>query len=107
MSSDLQSPTSADFSIGSGNGIEVNDCMFCRHGKEVCSECECDNREENDGFFGLQHKQRDGMEMPSSTITKTGDYQCKKHGTSGCNQCYGWKKQITKLQKEAIKAGRK
>ncbi|KAG8863968.1 hypothetical protein FRB96_006841 [Tulasnella sp. 330] len=107
MSADLQSPTSAQFSAGSANTIEVNDCVFCQHGKEVCSDCDYDGREENDGFFGLENKERDPLEMPTSTINKAGVYQCKKHGTGNCGQCFNWKKQITKLHREAAKAGRR
>lgn len=41
--------------------IEINECMFCAHLKEVCTECDYDGREENDGYFGVSdvnHPQR-------------------------------------------------
>ncbi|KAG9003528.1 hypothetical protein FRB94_003048 [Tulasnella sp. JGI-2019a] len=107
MSAELQSPTSAQFSAGSTQTIEVNDCVFCTHGKEICDECDYDGREENDGFFGLKHSDRDPLEMPATIVNKAGDHQCKKHGTGNCSQCFNWKKMITKLQREAIKAGRR
>lgn len=33
--------------------VEINECMFCTHLKEVCTECDYDGREENDGYFGV------------------------------------------------------
>ncbi|TRM59550.1 hypothetical protein BD626DRAFT_507515 [Schizophyllum amplum] len=83
------------------NSIELNDAIFCsQHFKEVCNECDVDFREENDGFFG-------GLEAPASSTTKDGTYQCKKHGSASCSQCYGWKKQITRARVAAKKAGGK
>ncbi|KAI0065047.1 hypothetical protein BV25DRAFT_1799217 [Artomyces pyxidatus] len=102
--------------------VEINDALFCQHFKEVCSECNVDNREENDGFFGFDFMEREGLEAPPASITKDGVYQCKKHGsactlrirddthatsTAACNQCYGWKKQITRARAAAKKAGKK
>ncbi|KAJ3815078.1 hypothetical protein EV368DRAFT_38925 [Lentinula lateritia] len=109
--------------------IEINDALFCQHYKEVCAICEYDGREENDAFFGFDPIDREGIEAPSATINKDGDYQCKKHALTGksslnilddqgmtsernyhipaCNQCYGWKKQITRLRTQAKKAGKK
>ncbi|KAI0945211.1 hypothetical protein AcW1_001484 [Taiwanofungus camphoratus] len=87
--------------------IEINDALFCPHFKEVCTECSFDGREENDTFFGFDPIAREGIEAPPSTITKDGEYQCKKHGSAACNQCYGWKKQITRARTAAKKAGRK
>jgi len=109
MAQSPTSPTSETLSAdaaGTGN-LEVNDCVFCQHGKEVCNDCDFDGREENDTFFGLDPKERSPMELPPSIVNKAGVYQCKKHGNSGCNQCYGWKKQITKLQREATKNRKK
>ncbi|KAF8990947.1 hypothetical protein BDQ17DRAFT_1255340 [Cyathus striatus] len=111
--------------------IEVNDAMFCTHFKEVCDLCAFDGREENDSFFGFDPIDREGIECPAATMTKDGIYQCKKHGSTstfllqsrclsclaplnytnsrliGCNQCYGWKKQITRARTAAKKAGKK
>ncbi|KAJ3932358.1 MAG: hypothetical protein NXY57DRAFT_894342 [Lentinula lateritia] len=110
--------------------IEINDALFCQHYKEVCAICGYDGREENDAFFGFDPIDREGIEAPSATINKDGDYQCKKHALTGkssrrlldiddkhnserthhvsaCNQCYGWKKQITRLRTQAKKAGKK
>lgn len=69
---------------------------------------------------------RDGIEAPAATVNKDGQYQCKKHGSTGvcpsplarsiadyciwnagCNQCFGWKKQITRARTAAKKAGKK
>jgi len=70
---------------------------------------------------------REGIECPPATQNKDGVYQCKKHGSSGtlyylisslpqrlinfvdtgCNQCYGWKKQINRARTAAKKAGKK
>ncbi|KAH7906679.1 hypothetical protein BJ138DRAFT_1174874 [Hygrophoropsis aurantiaca] len=87
--------------------VEINDAIFCQHFKEVCTDCSYDGREENDSFFGLEFIDRDGLEAPPVTTTKDGVYQCKKHGSSECNQCFGWKKQITRARTAAKKAGRK
>ncbi|KAH8075996.1 hypothetical protein BXZ70DRAFT_710544 [Cristinia sonorae] len=88
--------------------VEINDALFCQaHLKEVCAACSYDGREENDGFYGFDTMDRDGIEAPTSSQTKDGEWQCKKHGSTTCNQCYGWKKQITRLRAAAKKAGRK
>ncbi|KAF8885333.1 hypothetical protein BD779DRAFT_1533950 [Infundibulicybe gibba] len=87
--------------------IEINDAMFCPHFKEVCSDCGCDLREENDSFYGLDSIDREGIEAPASTQNKEGVYQCKKHGSAGCTQCYGWKKQLNRAHVAAKKAGKK
>ncbi|KAJ3888328.1 hypothetical protein GG344DRAFT_53839 [Lentinula edodes] len=88
--------------------IEINDALFCQHYKEVVStKFRYDGREENDAFFGFDPIDREGIEAPSATINKDGDYQCKKHALTACNQCYGWKKQITRLRTQAKKAGKK
>ncbi|TDL24541.1 hypothetical protein BD410DRAFT_786060 [Rickenella mellea] len=87
--------------------IEINDAVFCQHFKEVCSDCQFDGREENDGFFGFETTDRDPLEPPTSALNKDGVYQCKKHSSTECSQCYGWKKQITRARAAAKKAGRK
>ncbi|CAL1709342.1 unnamed protein product [Somion occarium] len=88
--------------------VEINDAIFCQaHLKEVCKECDYDGREENDGFYGFDFMDREGIEAPLSSTTKDGEYQCKKHGSTTCNQCYGWKKQITRARAAAKKAGKK
>ncbi|RDB18429.1 hypothetical protein Hypma_000345 [Hypsizygus marmoreus] len=87
--------------------VEINDAIFCTHFKEVCAICQFDGREENDSFFGYDFIDREGIEAPASTVNKEGAYQCKKHGSAGCNQCYGWKKQITRARTVAKKAGKK
>ncbi|KAF8324526.1 hypothetical protein F5887DRAFT_178012 [Amanita rubescens] len=86
--------------------VEINDAMFCQaHLKEVCGDCNYDGREDNDSFFGFDTIQREGLECLGSP-NKDGVYQCKKHGSSACNQCFGWKKQITRAINAAKKAGR-
>ncbi|KZS97130.1 hypothetical protein SISNIDRAFT_482067 [Sistotremastrum niveocremeum HHB9708] len=88
--------------------VEINDAQFCQaHMKEVCDACPIDLREENDSFFGFDFIDREGIEPPTSTTNKDGVWQCKKHGSAECNQCYGWKKQITRLRAAAKKAGKK
>ncbi|KAG9074702.1 hypothetical protein FS749_013702, partial [Ceratobasidium sp. UAMH 11750] len=44
------------------------------------------------------------LDLPATNITKDGVLQCKKHANPDCKQCYGWKKQLTKLHREAKKA---
>ncbi|KAI0278001.1 hypothetical protein BGY98DRAFT_976204 [Russula aff. rugulosa BPL654] len=88
--------------------VEINDAVFClTHFKEVCGDCDVDLREENDGFFGFESMDREGLEAPPSGLNKDSVYQCKKHGSASCNQCYGWKKQITRARVAAKKAGKK
>ncbi|KAH7882850.1 hypothetical protein F5I97DRAFT_1959878 [Phlebopus sp. FC_14] len=87
--------------------VEVNDAIFCQHLKEVCTDCSFDGREENDGFYGFDFMDREGIEAPPVTVNKDGVYQCKKHGSTGCTQCFGWKKQITKARTAAKKAAKK
>ncbi|KAJ7823032.1 hypothetical protein B0H13DRAFT_2446498 [Mycena leptocephala] len=87
--------------------IEINDVMFCTHFKEVCTDCNCDGREENDAFFGFDPIDREGIEAPPAIVNKDGVYQSKKHASAACNQCYGWKKQIARARAAAKKAGKK
>ncbi|KAF9558596.1 hypothetical protein CPC08DRAFT_743313 [Agrocybe pediades] len=87
--------------------VEINDAIFCTHFKEVCTECDFDGREENDAFFGYDPIDREGIDCPPATQNKDGVYQCKKHGSTSCNQCYGWKKQINRARTAAKKAGKK
>jgi len=83
--------------------------MFCgEHQREICGSCSFDGREENDSFFGLTPWDRDALELPSDAKpNKDGVWQCKKHSSTDCSQCFGWKKQITRLQQKAKKAGKK
>ncbi|KAJ3524089.1 hypothetical protein NMY22_g11157 [Coprinellus aureogranulatus] len=83
--------------------VEINDAIFCQHFKEQCTDCDFDGREENDSFFGFDTIDRAPIECPASAQNKDGVYQCKKHGSAGCNQCYGWKKQITRARTAAKK----
>ncbi|KAI6001502.1 hypothetical protein EDC04DRAFT_3143884 [Pisolithus marmoratus] len=88
--------------------VEINDAVFCSsHIKEVCQDCNYDGREENDGYYGFDPIDREPLASPTVTVNKDGLYQCKKHGSTGCNQCFGWKKQITRARTAAKKAGRK
>jgi len=87
--------------------VEINDAIFCSHLKEVCNDCSYDGREENDAFYGFDPVDRAPIEPPTVTMTKDGVYQCKKHGSTDCGQCFGWKKQITRARVAAKKAGKK
>ncbi|KAI9507534.1 hypothetical protein F5148DRAFT_981271 [Russula earlei] len=88
--------------------VEINEAVFClAHLKEVCADCEVDLREENDGYFGFDSVDREGLEAPPTGQNKDNVYQCKKHGSAKCSQCYGWKKQITRARAAAKKSGRK
>ncbi|KAJ7814248.1 hypothetical protein B0H13DRAFT_2465186, partial [Mycena leptocephala] len=62
-----------------------------------CTDCNFDGREGNDAFFGFGPIDREGIDTPPAIVNKDGMYQCKKHASAACNQCYGWKKQITPL----------
>ncbi|KAJ7106640.1 hypothetical protein C8R44DRAFT_805606 [Mycena epipterygia] len=97
----------ADTATATPATIEINDALFCTHFKEVCADCAFDGREENDAFFGFDPIDREGMEAPAAIVNKDGVYQCKKHGSTGCTQCYGWKKQINRARTAAKKAGKK
>lgn len=80
--------------------------MFCQHGQEVCKECDFDGREDNNLVFGFDATNREPMSVPAFSVAKDGTINCKKHGNGSCTQCFGWKKQITKLNREAKKAGK-
>ncbi|KAJ7864549.1 hypothetical protein B0H13DRAFT_1637653 [Mycena leptocephala] len=110
--------------------IEINDAMFYTHwgGCEwesslpCCTDRNFDGRGEHDAFFGFDPIDREGIDAPSATSTKDGVYRCKKHAFAGecldplfcvlpycfvpCNQCYGCKKQITRVRAAAKKAGK-
>ncbi|KAI0287657.1 hypothetical protein BC826DRAFT_1042929 [Russula brevipes] len=75
----------------SGETAEINEAVFCRsHFKEVCTDCNTDLREENDGYFGFDFFDRDGLEAPPTGQNKDNVFQCKKHSSastsppSGC-----------------------
>ncbi|OCF33704.1 hypothetical protein I316_04778 [Kwoniella heveanensis BCC8398] len=56
----------------------------------------------------LDHKPRGPLELPAHfKNAKDGSYMCKAHGNANCKSCFGWKKQITKLQKEGKKEASK
>ncbi|RXW21578.1 hypothetical protein EST38_g4285 [Candolleomyces aberdarensis] len=86
--------------------IEVADAIFCTHFREVCDDCSFDGREDNDAYYGFDPTDRDPIECPPATLNKDGIYQCKKHASTECKQCYGWKKQITRARAAAKKAGK-
>jgi len=88
--------------------VEICDALFCKqHIKEVCSDCSFDGREDNDAFYGFDPIDREGLEPPNVSTDKNGEYQCKKHGSATCTQCFGWKKQINRARTAAKKAGKK
>jgi len=88
--------------------IDINDALFCpAHLKEICTECDCDLREENDSFYGFDPAPREGLEAPAAHLNKEGTYECKKHKNPSCTQCFGWKKQITRARVVAKKAAGK
>ncbi|QRV82237.1 hypothetical protein RhiJN_10252 [Ceratobasidium sp. AG-Ba] len=93
-------------SLGSAASIEVADCLFCaNHKLEVCRECEFDGREDNDFALGFDPSpERGSLELAATTTNKDGEIVCKKHANVDCKQCYNWKKQLTKLHKDAKKA---
>ncbi|KAK2687896.1 hypothetical protein QWA68_013802 [Fusarium oxysporum] len=87
--------------------VEINDAVFCQeHLAEICEDCSVDLREENDAFYGFDSVERDAIESPHASINDDGVYMCKKHDSATCNQCFGWKKKITKARMDAKKAGR-
>ncbi|KDQ60429.1 hypothetical protein JAAARDRAFT_32848 [Jaapia argillacea MUCL 33604] len=87
--------------------IDINDAWFCEHHKEVCTECDYDGRADNDAAFGFDPADREPMEAPPTTVNKDGLHQCKKHGSTDCKLCFGWKKQITRGRAAAKKAAKK
>ncbi|KZT61662.1 hypothetical protein CALCODRAFT_413732, partial [Calocera cornea HHB12733] len=92
----------------STSSVEIADALFCHaHGQEVCKDCQFDGREDNNTFFGFDPIDREPLSVPAYTVNKDGKYNCKKHASDSCAQCYNWKKQISKLNKEAKKAGKK
>ncbi|EXM19965.1 hypothetical protein RAB80_011760 [Fusarium oxysporum f. sp. vasinfectum] len=87
--------------------VEINDGMFCQeHLAEICEDCSVDLREENDAFYGFDFIDRDAIDSPDASVNDDGVYVCKKHDNATCNQCFGWKKKITKARMDAKKAGK-
>ncbi|RKK66520.1 Vegetative incompatibility protein HET-E-1 [Fusarium oxysporum] len=87
--------------------VEINDAVFCQeHLAEICEDCSVDLREENDAFYGFDSVERDAIESPHASINNDGVYMCKKHDSATCNQCFGWKKMITKARMDAKRAGK-
>ncbi|KAG7530807.1 hypothetical protein FFLO_04786 [Filobasidium floriforme] len=85
----------------STSSLDINDAIFCEHGKEVCEACAFDAREENDSFFGLDPIERRPLQVPAYTKNaKDGSIQCKKHSSDHCSTCFGWKKQLQKIHKD-------
>ncbi|KAH7143283.1 hypothetical protein DER46DRAFT_667643 [Fusarium sp. MPI-SDFR-AT-0072] len=67
----------------------------------------------NDGVFCQEHLveifdpvDRDGLEVPPASVNDEGVYICDQHSSATCNQCFGWKKKITKARMDAKRAGR-
>ncbi|WOO79358.1 uncharacterized protein LOC62_02G002882 [Vanrija pseudolonga] len=84
--------------------IEINDALFCEHGKEVCEPCGFDGREDNDAVMGFDPMPRAPLDLPAYyKNAKDNSYVCKAHANNECKQCFNWKKSITKLHKEAKK----
>ncbi|KAF7375735.1 hypothetical protein MSAN_00463100 [Mycena sanguinolenta] len=48
-----------------------------------CTDCDFDDREENDAFVGFDKIDRGSLEAPPMGQNKGGVYQCKKHGGAG------------------------
>ncbi|KAI7760989.1 hypothetical protein LZL87_012142 [Fusarium oxysporum] len=87
--------------------VEINDGVFCQeHLVEICEDCSTDLREENDAFYGFDPVDRDGLEVPPASVNDEGVYICDQHSSATCNQCFGWKKKITKARMDAKRAGR-
>ncbi|KAH7174991.1 uncharacterized protein B0J16DRAFT_388818 [Fusarium flagelliforme] len=87
--------------------IEISDLTVCQqHVLEVCDDCQVDGREDNDGFYGFDGLDRDAVELPPVTLNENGEYQCDKHQSESCSQCFCWKKKIGRARKEAKMASR-
>lgn len=78
--------------------VEINDALFCEHGKEVCEACSFDGREggsvsclltpDNDCVMGYDPAPREPLDLPSYyRNTKDGSYVCKAHANNNCKQC--------------------
>ncbi|XEV07443.1 hypothetical protein FSHL1_012730 [Fusarium sambucinum] len=88
--------------------VEINDAVFCQqHIAEVCQDCDVYLREENDGFYGFDTVDRDGLTCPPVSTNDNGTYVCDQHDNQICNMCFSWKKQITMLRAAAKRAGRR
>ncbi|KAG6815892.1 hypothetical protein H0H87_010413 [Tephrocybe sp. NHM501043] len=87
--------------------VDINDAIFCSaHLKEVVSALYV-SHDPYMIMLRFEFMDREPIESPVVTQNKDGVYQCKKHGSQGCNQCFGWKKQITRSRTAAKKAGKK
>ncbi|ORX41023.1 hypothetical protein BD324DRAFT_678424 [Kockovaella imperatae] len=100
--------TSPTDTMTTDKSVEINDALFCEHEMEVCQQCQFDGREDNDAMMGYDPLPRAALEIPAHyKSNKDGSILCKAHANSDCKSCFGWKKQIGKLHKEAKKAGMK
>ncbi|RFN48418.1 hypothetical protein FIE12Z_7329 [Fusarium flagelliforme] len=87
--------------------IEISDLVVCEeHIVEVCDDCQIDGREDNDAFYGFHSQDRDPVEVSPVTRTEDGLYQCDKHQSQSCSQCFCWKKKVVRAIREAKMAGR-
>ena len=92
----------------STSSIEINDALFCEHGKEVCEPCGFDGREDNDCVMGFDPAPRAPLDLPAYyRNAKDQSIVCKAHANHDCKQCFNWKKTISKLHKEGKKNAKK
>ncbi|EPS99355.1 hypothetical protein FOMPIDRAFT_1124442 [Fomitopsis schrenkii] len=89
----------------SDSSVAIKDALFCQRFQQ-CAICSFDGREGNDGFSGSDPIDREGIEAPTSSVDKDSQYQCKKHGSAACSQCYGWKKQIRRASSSTVSSSR-
>ncbi|KZO91323.1 hypothetical protein CALVIDRAFT_471487, partial [Calocera viscosa TUFC12733] len=89
------------------SSVEISDALFCQHWQEVCSQYQFDSREDDNTFYGLDPIDHKALSVPDYSVNKEGKYNCKKHGSDTCSQCYNCKKQITKLNKRPRRPARR
>ncbi|EAU87884.2 hypothetical protein CC1G_01531 [Coprinopsis cinerea okayama7 len=98
--------------------IVVNDFMFCaEHGDEYCHACCCDHRltnnirieDELEGVekfdFELDWEDRQSINVYAlgavADITTEDSFQCEKHETVDCKECFNWV-EVVKKHAEAV-----
>jgi len=106
MQTDL-SPLEQSSSADSVKSLTIGDYEFCSHGLEVCQLCDADYRSDNAFTAGLDPIDTREPITVDFSLNKDGIPQCKRHKAADCNSCFGFKKQLTKLNADAKKQAKK
>lgn len=75
--------------VTSTGSIEIQDMTFCSHGKERCSSCQMDFREDNSFVAGLDMiEEREGLSVETTFNKVSGFVWWKIRGTLRLKEFY-------------------